>query len=333
MDEEEKKIRHTISAEETFTLAKDIFDIRTFIKNAYANRAVIARRINVITLCVSIFYTLLYASYALYKALGNRITLAQEVFVYASIGVYVAVLAGLIIITVLSARATTKNLRRFSLSLKIMRFIIKLLSIVMAIFAIVISVKSGGSNAQIALDIVVLVLSIISMVILSLPMFFGGIGKFVRWLLSPVKAKHRFSAVAMEWYELAVTGKPTKGASTKVAKKHYDTIDRLIDVTLVPALGQKYINTIKPVTLIDLVENSPQEDKPVLEGVLKSIFAYAAECGYVAFNPCRDLNFEGTIEVEKKKTIKQRFMGLGTRIGKKVLDKYIDSTAIEDDVD
>lgn len=331
MDEEEKKIRHTISAEETFTLAKDVFDIRTFIKNAYANRAVIARRINVLTLCVSMVYTLLYVSYALYKALSNTITFAQEMFVYVSIGIYAAVLIVLTIITLLSSRTTTKNLKRFSLSLRIIRFIIKLLSIIMAISAIVISTNNGGSSSQIALDITIIVFSIISTIVLSLPMFFGGIGRFVRWLLSPVKAKHHFSAVAMEWYQFALTGKPTKGAATKVAKKHYGAIEALIDGTLVPALGKKYINTIKSQNLLALVENCPEEDRPVLEGVLKSIFAYATECGYVVFNPCRDLNFEGTVEEEKKKTMKERFIGLGAKIGRKALDKYIASTSDDDE--
>ena len=327
--EEEKKIRHTISAEETFTLAKDVFDIRTFIKNVYANRAIIARRINILTLCVSIFYTLLYASYALYKALTSTVTLAAEVFIYTCLGIYAAVLIALLIITLLSLRATTKNLKRFSVALSIMRLIIKLLSIVMAISAIVIS--SGGSSSQIALDITVIVLSIISMIVLSLPLLFGGIGRFVRWLISPVKVKYRFSAVAMEWYGLAKSGKPTKGATTKVAKKYYGPIETLIDGTLIPVLGKKYINTIKPVILLALVEDCSEEDRQVLEGVLKSIFAYATECGYVVFNPCRDLNFEGTIEEKKKKTMKERFVGIGAKFGKKVLDKYIASTSDDEE--
>ena len=330
MDEDEKKIRHTISAEETFTLAKDVFDIRTFIKNVYANRAVIARRINVITLCVSIIYTLFYATYALIKTIGADISFAHGVFVYALIGVYALVLIVLIILTILSARATTKSLKKFSLALSITRLIIKLLSIAMVISGIVLT-AAGGSSYSVALDIIIIIFSIISMIVLSIPLFFGGIGKFVRWLLSPVKIKYRFSVVAMEWYELAITGKPTKGAKTKVAKKHYEAIDSLIDGTLVPALGTKYINTIKPVTLLNLVENCPEEDRPVLEGVLKSVFAYATECGYVVFNPCRDLNFEGTVEEEKKTTMKERFMGFGTKIGKKVLDKYIISSSDDEE--
>ena len=47
IEEEKVSVRHTINAEETFTLAKDVFDIRCLIKNVYNNRAVIARRINI----------------------------------------------------------------------------------------------------------------------------------------------------------------------------------------------------------------------------------------------------------------------------------------------
>lgn len=330
MDEDEKKIRHTISAEETFTLAKDVFDIRTFIKNAYANRAIIARRINIITLCMSMIYTLLYASYVLYRALSKTMTNAQQIWVYAFAGVYLLVLIALIIVGVLSTRATTKNLKKYSLSLKIVRFTLKLLSIAMAISGLVITANDGGKS-NIAFDITIIIVSIISLIIMCLPMFFGGIGKFVRWLLSPVKVKYRFSVVVMEWYSLATTGNDTKSTHTHVAKKHYEAIDRLIDETLVPVLGKKYINTIKPATLLDLVENCPEEDRPVLEGVLKSVFAYAVECGYVIFDPCRDLNFVGTVEEEKKKSFKERFAGLGAKLGKKVLDKYIASTSDDED--
>lgn len=329
MDEEEKKIRHTISAEETFTLAKDVFDIRTFIKNVYANRAIIRRRINIVSLCVGMIYTLLYASYVLYRAFGRTMSNAQQIWVYAFVGVYALVLIALLIIGIFSSRATTKNLKKYSLSLKIIRLVLKLLSIAMAISAIVMSASSGKSS--VALDITIVILSIISLIVMTVPMFFGGIGKFVRWLLSPVKVKYRFSVVVMEWYGLATTGKDTKSAHTRVAKKHYEAIDRLIDGALIPVLGKRYINTIKPATLLDLVENCPEDDRPVLEGVLNSVFAYAAECGYVIFDPCRDLNFVGTVEEEKKRTFKERFAGIGAKLGKRVLDKYIASTSDDED--
>ena len=46
-EEKERVVRHTISAEETFTLAKDVYDLRSFFKSVYSNRAVIARRLNI----------------------------------------------------------------------------------------------------------------------------------------------------------------------------------------------------------------------------------------------------------------------------------------------
>ena len=67
---------------------------------------------------------------------------------------------------------------------------------------------------------------------------------------------------------------------------------------------------------------------------MKNVFAYAAECGYVTFDPCKDLKFEGSVEEEEKpprKTFKSRLMNMGTKIGKSMLNKYIqDSTASDD---
>ena len=39
-----------------------------------------------------------------------------------------------------------------------------------------------------------------------------------------------------------------------------------------PAIGKKYINAIKPITLLNLVDKAEESDKPVLEGLLKSVF-------------------------------------------------------------
>ncbi len=331
MDEQDKKIRHTISAEETFTLAKDVFDMRTFIKNAYANRAVISRRINIVTLSISMIFTLLYTSFMLYRSLNKTVSFAAGVAIYVIIGVYVLMAALLVVFFVLSSRATTKSLKKFSVALKIIRLIVKLLSLAVSISAIAIASSGSGSAADFALDVILIIFSVITMIAQLIPMCFGGIAKFVRWLLSPVKIKYRFNAVILEWYNLIITGAPAKGARARVAKKHYEPIGAMIDNLLVPALGQKYINTIKPAALISLVEDCPEDDKPLLEGILKSVFAYAAECGYVAFDPCRDLHFEGTIEEKEKKTMKERLVGIGAKFGKKVLDKYIAASSDDDE--
>ena len=76
-----------------------------------------------------------------------------------------------------------------------------------------------------------------------------------------------------------------------------------------------------------------ESDRPVLEGVIKNVFKYATECGYVMFDPCKDLNFEGSVEEEEKKksTLKDKFMNVGKKFGKSMLDKYISSASGGDD--
>ncbi len=76
--EEVVNIRHTISAEETFTLAKDVFDIRCFIKNVYSNRALIARRLNLLTLTASTVFMMLYAAYVLFTGFTRKLNFHED---------------------------------------------------------------------------------------------------------------------------------------------------------------------------------------------------------------------------------------------------------------
>lgn len=330
MEEDDKKIRHTISAEETFTLAKDVFDLRTLIKNVYSNRAVISRRINIITFCVSTLFTLVYLAYVIFASIyGKIISQATEITLYVLAGAYALLGVVLLTLTLISFKTSAKNIKKLNTALKIIRLTVRLVSIVLSIAAIALSGAEGGS-VNVALEITVIILSVITILVQLLPMFFGGAAKFVRWLISPVKIKMRFSAVSVEWYNLAVTGKPPAGTAHKISKRHYDAIGQVIDGVLNPALGKKYINAIKPAQLLDIAENCDAESRPVAEGVLKSIFAYAAECGYVVFDPCRDLNFTGSVEEEKKKTFKERLAGVGVKLGKKMLDKYIAASSDTD---
>ncbi len=330
-DENEKvNIRHTISAEETFTLAKDVFDIRCFIKNVYSNRAVIARRMNILTLSLSALFTVLYATYVLITALYKKLSLGISIVLYVLLGVY-AVLFVVLLIMSLCGGSDTKHLQRTKKALKVFKFLVRVFSIAISIIAIVLS-SAGGELAapNVALDIVIIVFSIIMLVVQVIPLIFGGTGALVRWLLSPVKIKYRFSYVILEWYDLAVSGNTIKGSSGKVSSKYFEDIGTIIDNYLIPALGKKYINAIKPAAIIGVVDKADEGVKPVMEGVLKSVFVYATECGYVTFNPCKDLNFSGSVEEEEKKpkpTLKDRILGVGKKIGKNMLDKYInDST-------
>ena len=330
MDEEEKKIRHTISAEETFTLAKDVLDLRTFIKNVYANRAVIARRINVITFIISALFTALYVTFVIFTSLYGKLSLGTEVVLYCLAGAYAVIASIVVIFAFVCFRTSAKNIRKLNCTLKIFRLIVRLLSIAISIAAIVLC-ATDAAPAHVAMDISVVVFSVVTITVQAVPLFFGGLLRFIRWLLSPVKVKVRVSTVVLEWYNLAASDKPLKGPNRRIAKKHIESLGTVIDTTIIPAIGKKKICSVKPVQLLELAENAEESVRPVLEGVLKSVFAYAAECGYIVFDPCRDLHFEGTVEEEKKKTFKERIMSMGTKLGKKVLDKYIAASSDEEE--
>ena len=331
--EEKVNVRHTITAEETFTLAKDVFDLRCFIKNVYANRAVIARRLNILTLSVSAVFTALYAAYVLFTALTQKLRVEATVVLYVFLVVYVALLAVLLIVGFCSNRAKAKNVIGVKRALAVFKILVRLASIAISVVAIVFSNFGSETAGGVAVKIVIIALSIIMLIIQIIPLLFGGFGKMARWLLSPVRIKYRFSAVVLEWYELAVSGN-AKGAVKKVSSRYFDDIGALIDNYLIPALGKRYINSIKPSSLLNLVDKAEESDKPVLEGVLKNVFAYAAECGYVTFDPCKDLKFEGSVEEEEKpqrRSFKSRILNVGTKIGKSVLNKYIQDSIGDED--
>ncbi|MCH5142289.1 MAG: hypothetical protein J1G07_01040 [Clostridiales bacterium] len=328
--EEKVNIRHTISAEETFTLAKDLFDIRCFVKNVYSNRAVISRRMNVLTLAFSAIFTILYAAYVLFTALYKKLSFGLSITLYVLLGVYAVLFIALLILFICGG-SDTKHVLRTKRTLKVFKFLVRLLSIAISIIAIVFSTVGGEYAAShVALDIIIIVFSIIMLIVQIIPLLFGGIGQLARWLISPVKTKYRFSHVILEWYDLAVSGSIIKGSKHKVSSKYFEDIGTIIDNYLIPALGKKYISTIKPVTILSVVDRAEESIKPVMEGVLKNVFAYAVECGYVVFDPCKDLNFSGSVEEEEKKqktTFKEKLFGVGKKIGKNMLEKYINDNS------
>lgn len=328
--EEKVNIRHTINAEETFTLAKDVYDVRNIIKNIYNNRAVISRRLNIITISLSLVYTLAYVAYMLCTGLLNKLSLSANIVLYCLIGVYAVLFIVLFILSMCSIKAKAKNIKKIKRILTYSRLTVRISSIAITIAALVLAMSGGKYAAQhVAIDIVLIIFSILSLIVQLIPLFAGGFGKLARWLLSPVKVKCRFSSVAVEWYELTMTAGSEKNSVKKVSKKYYDSIGICLDTLIIPAIGKKYINSIKPIQILGVVNNAQEEDRPVVEGILKNIFTYAAECGYVTFNPCRDLNLEGSIEEDEKGTqnVKSRLIGLGKKIGKSLLNKYIDKNA------
>ncbi|MDE7453432.1 MAG: hypothetical protein K2N22_03390 [Clostridia bacterium] len=326
--EEEKVIRHTINAEETFTLAKDVFDIRCFVKNLYGNRAVIARRLNVFSLIVSLIYTVLYVAYIMFSGIIDKLNTGGTITFYVVLSIYAAVFIVIIVGTACGASAKTKSMKLIRKILAVSRLVVRVLSLALTITALAVVMQGSNFTAtHVAIDISMMIFSIFCLIIAIIPLIAGGIVKLVRWLLSPVKIKSHFSAVALEWYEIVATDDGENKAVKKVSQKYLDDIGRCLDNYLIPLLGKKYVNSIKPVAILRAAQGA-QSDKYLVEGILKSIFAYATECGYVTFDPCKDLEFEGTIEEEEKpKTkIKEKFLRLGSKIGKSVVNKYLDKS-------
>ena len=330
-DEEVVKVRHTITAEETFTLAKDVFDIRCFIKNVYANRAVIANRLNLLTLTISTVYMLLYSAYVLFTGLTQKLNFAFGIVLYVFLGVYGVLFVLFVTLSILSSRSSTKNVKKYKKVLKIFKLLVRLVSLAISITAIVLS---KGESTNVVLDIIVIIFSVITLIFQVIPLFFGGLGKLARWLLSPVKIKQRFAKVVNEWYVLVDSQSSDSATVKKVSKKYVAEIGGVIDRYLLHDLGKKYITVITPAMLLNTVARADETDRPVLEGVLKNVFAYAAECSYVTFDPCKDLQFEGSVEEEvkpEKKTFKGKLLDVGKKIGKSVLDKYITGTSEKPD--
>ncbi|MDE7439474.1 MAG: hypothetical protein K2N23_03095 [Clostridia bacterium] len=333
-NEEKVNIRHTINAEETFTLAKDVYDIRSVLKNIYNNRAVIGRRLNLLTMSFSLAFTLVYVAYILGTGLLSKLSLSADIVLYSLLGVYAVLFITMFILTMCSIKAKAKNIKKFKRVLSYFRLAVRISSIAITIVALVFAMGGEQYAAKhVAVDIVLIIFSIICLVIQMIPLLCGGLGKLARWLLSPVKVKYRFATVALEWYEQTLTSGSDKNSVRKVSKKYYDSIGVCLDTLIIPAIGGKYITAIKPAQLLGIVGDALEEDKPLVEGILKTIFAYATECGYITFDPCRDLNLEGSIEEEVKepKSVKSRLMGIGKKIGMSILDKYIDKSTENND--
>ena len=332
-NDEKVTVRHTINAEETFTLAKDVYDIRNLIKNVYSNRSVIARRLNVLSMSVSLVFTLIYVAYIFGTGLFKKLSFGSEIALYVLLGIYGALFLTLFIVTMCGLGAKAKNIKRYTKALSYFRLVVRLLSVAITIVALAFAMGGEYSAKYVAVDIVLIIFSIICLVFQVIPLVCGGFGKLARWLLSPVKIKYRFSVVALEWYELIVTSSGDSKIIKRVAQKYYDEIGICLDNYLIPALGKKYVVSIRPAQILSVVDGAGEEDKPLVEGILKNVFAYAVECGYLTFDPCKDLNFEGSIEEEEKqpKSVKSRLIGmLMNKFGKPMLDKYIDKNTDKD---
>ena len=226
--------------------------------------------------------------------------------------------------TVLFSRGNTKSYKRNGKILKIFRFGVRAASLVMSVFALSVTYTQG---AEISLDLavrtVVAIVSVISIILSLIPLIFGGLGGVARWLLSPTKVNKRFSAVALEWYGYASGASPAFASTNKVEVSRLEDIGRCVDSYILPALGRRKLSSVGVNQIFAAIDMAAPSDRSTVEGILKIVFDYAVECKYIASNPCRDLNLQGTIEVYEKPKKESLKVRIGKKIGSSIIKQFL----------
>lgn len=274
----------------------------SWVKPIYDNRAQIARRLNAVSTAISIIFFILYIPFLLLGKLYKDLALGLDVAVYVCIGVYIATLVALLIVTLASGQSTsTVMAEKHKKTRKIILLVVRLASLAIAITALVISATSGTkSQVGATLDTVAIVFAVMSIIFTGLPLLFGGMAGFLRWLISPAKVKFRFSFVAIEWYQTLTSEQQLNKAIKKAAKKYGERMSTLLDNYFLPAVGKKYMYAVDRAALLKLLESVPAEERNISEWMIKEIFEYAEDCGYIKENPCKDMELEGDIQLEDK---------------------------------
>lgn len=298
----------------------------TWIKPVYDNRAQISRRLNAVSTAISIIFFMLYVPFLLFGKLYKDLDVGWDIALYVCIGVYVATIIALFVITLVSGKSTsTAMAKKHKQTRKIILFIVRVASLAIGITALVISAANGSKDATGAvLDTVAIIFAVMSIIFSSFPLIFGGAAGFFKWLISPAKVKFRFSVVALEWYQ-SLTGESVINKSLKkLIRKYGESVGQIIDGYLLPQLGKKYIKSIDRPVLLKVLDSIPQEKHNLAEWTVKQIFEYAEECGYVNVNPCKEMELEGDIQLEekqKKTEEKRKRPSIFKRKGKKSNDE------------
>ena len=274
----------------------------TWIKPIYDNRAQISRRLSAVSTAISIIFFLLYIPFLLLGKLYKDLALGLDIAIYVCIGVYIATIIALFIVTLASGRSTsTAMAKRQKKTRKIVLFIVRIASLAIAITALIISSAGGTKDAAGAtLDTIAIIFAVMSIIFSAFPIIFGGMAGFFRWLISPAKAKYTMSFVVLEWYQTLTSDKVMSKSLKKSIKKYNERISGLIDNVILPHLGKKVMKSVDRSALIKLIDGVPPEDKNLCEWMIKQIFDYAEECGYIDANPCKTMELEGNIEMEGK---------------------------------
>lgn len=273
-----------------------------WIKPIRDNWSQIKRRMSVITTVISIIFFVLYVPFLLFGKLSKDLSLGWDVALYVCIGVYVVTVIALLIVTLASGQSTSVAMekKRKKIS-KIILFIVRLASLAIGITALIISATSGSSDKQGAIiDTIAIIFAVMSIIFTAFPLIFGGIGGFVKWLISPAKMKFRFSFVVLEWYQAFTNDQLLDKNVKKLAKRYGERIGVCIDKYFLPAYGKKYIKSVDDHAIAKLLEGVPAEDLNMCEWITKRVFDFAEECGYVDVNPCDKLELYGDITKESK---------------------------------
>lgn len=298
--QKKKNIFNTIGdITETVKGFKSSFDevYSTWIKPIIDNRAQIKRRWNGLVTAISVIFFLLYVPILLFTKIAKGLSLGWDIALYTCIGVYVTAVIVMVVITVASGKSTsTQASKRWRKASGIILFVVRIASFALSITAIVVS----GSGESTALDTVLMVLAITSIIFTSLSLVFGGAVGFFKWLISPAKVRHKFSFVVFEWKQSLDEGKREQDKKFKKAyAKNAERVAECLDNRLLPALGKEYIDAVDAQKIEGVLNSLPEEDVNICEWVFKDLFDYALNCKYITDNPCDGLELEGDIVRER----------------------------------
>lgn len=273
-----------------------------WIKPVRDNWPQIKRRLSVVSTVISIIFFILYVPFLLFNKLSKDLSLGWDVALYVCIGVYIVTVVALLIVTLASGRSTSTTMekKRKKIS-KIILFVVRLASLAMGITALIISAMAGTTDTHSAvIDTIAIIFAVMSIIFTAFPLIFGGIGGFIKWLISPAKMKFKFSFVVLEWYQSFTSDQVLDKNMKKLARKHGEKVGVCIDKYFLPALGKKYIKSVDENAITCMLEDVEEEDINICEWITKRVFDFAEECGYIDNNPCENLSLEGDIAKEDK---------------------------------
>lgn len=299
-DKSKKGLLDTIGdITDTVKGVKSTFDevYTTWIKPIKDNWPHIKRRWNGLVTAISVVFFLLYVPILLFSKIAKGLSLGWDIALYTCIGVYVASVIVMVVITIASGKSTsTQASKHMHTAGKIILLVVRIASLALSITAIVIS----GSGQSSALDTILMVLAITSIIFTSLSLIFGGAVGFFKWLISPAKIRYKFSFVAFEWKQSLDEGKRNQDKKfVKAYAKNAERVALCLDNYLLPAWGKAYIDTVDEDKLEGVLNSVPEEDKNLCEWVIKDLFDYALTSKYVANNPCEKLALTGDIVKER----------------------------------